>query len=155
VGESVKRGDADLAAHLDPWAWSIQKQHNFKLIADTQTGVYQDAVCCVLGANGPFLEANRDALRRVATANLEIHEYTANHPDEVAAWYFKALKPNGLSEQDLTEILGTLVYHNHPIGDQLVKEVERGASDLKLTKVLDPTTDPAELAKRVSINLLA
>lgn len=155
VGESVKRGDADLAAHLDPWAWSIQKNQNLKLIADTQTGVYENAVCCVLGANGPFLEANRDALRRVAAANLEIHEYTANHPDEVAAWYFKALKPNGLSEQDLTEILGSLVYHNHPIGDALVKEVERGASDLKLTKVLDPTTDPADLARRVTVNLLA
>lgn len=155
VGESVNRGDADLAAHLDPWAYGIEKQFGLKLIADTQTGVYQDAVCCVLGANGSFLEANRDAVRRVAAANIEIHEYTAEHPDEVAAWYAKELKPAGLTEKDLTEILGALVYHNHPIGDDLVKEIKRGAEDLKLTKVLDPTTDPAEFAKRVSINLLA
>ena len=154
VGETVARGDADLAAHLDPWAYGIEKKHGLKLIADTQTGVYENAVCCVLGANGAFLESNRDALRRVAAANLEIHEYTANHPDEVAAWYLKALNP-GLSQQDLTEILGSLVYHNHPIGDALVKEIERGASDLKLTKVLDPSTDPAEFAKRISVNLLA
>ena len=66
VGESVNRGDADLAAHLDPWAYSIEKQFNFTKIADTQTGVYENHTCCVLGANGPFLAANKDALRRLA-----------------------------------------------------------------------------------------
>ena len=100
VGESVNRGDADLAAHLDPWAYSIEKQFNFTKIADTQTGVYENHTCCVLGANGPFLAANKDALRRLAEANIEIHEYTANHPDEVAKWYFENLKPAGLTEAD-------------------------------------------------------
>ena len=109
VGESVNRGDADLAAHLDPWAWSIEKKFGFTKIADTQTGVYKNHTCCVLGANGPFLKANKDALRRLAEANIEVHEYTANHPDEVAQWYFDALKPAGLSVADLTEILGALV----------------------------------------------
>ena len=92
VGETVNRGDADLAAHLDPWACSIEKQFNFVKIADTQTGVYKNHTCCVLGANGPFLAANKDALRRLAEANIEVHEYTANHPDEVAQWYFDALE---------------------------------------------------------------
>src|SRR6202046_3853061 len=87
VGETVNRGDADLAAHLDPWAWSIEKQFGFTKIADTPTGVYENHTCCVLGANGPFLQANKDALRRLAEANIEVHEYTANHPDEVAKWY--------------------------------------------------------------------
>ena len=96
VGETVNRGDADLAAHLDPWAWSIEKQFGFTKIADTQTGVYENHTCCVLGANGPFLQANKDALRRLAEANIEVHEYTANHPDEVAKWYFDDLKPAGL-----------------------------------------------------------
>jgi NitT/TauT family transport system substrate-binding protein len=52
VGESVNRGDADLAAHLDPWAYSIEKQFNFTKIADTQTGVYQNHTCCVLAPMG-------------------------------------------------------------------------------------------------------
>lgn len=155
VGEAANRGDTDAVAHLDPWAWSIQKKFGFNLIADTQTGVYQDAVCCVLGANGPFLEANRDAVRRVAAANLEIHEYTANHPDEVAAWYEENLKPGGLSAADLTEILGGIVYHNHPVGDALVAQIKRASDDLQLIKVLDPGTNTDEFAKRVTVNLLA
>jgi len=155
VGESVNRGDADLAAHLDPWAYSIEKKFNFVKIADTQTGVYANHTCCVLGANGPFLADNKDALRRLAEANIEVHEYTANHPDEVAKWYFDALKPAGLSVEDLTEILGDLVYHDHPIGQALVDQIRITSEDLKLVKVLDPTTDPKAFAERITVNLLA
>jgi NitT/TauT family transport system substrate-binding protein len=154
VGEFVNRGDADAVAHLDPWAYAIQKQFNLRQLADTQTGVYEGRVCCVLGVNGPFLKANLDAVRRVAAANLEIHEYTANHPDEVAAWYAEALKP-GMSVKDLTENLSTIVYHNHPVGAALIDHIRLSAEDLKLTKVLDPTTDPAKFANSVTIDVLA
>ena len=68
VGEAVHRGDADLAAQIDPWAYSIEKKYDFVKIADTQTGIYEGRVCCVLGAHGAFLEANRDAFRRLAEA---------------------------------------------------------------------------------------
>ncbi|WP_237153925.1 ABC transporter substrate-binding protein [Oryzibacter oryziterrae] len=155
VGETVARGDADIAAHLDPWAYSIQKAHNFKLIADTQTGVYADHTCCVLGANGAFLNDNKDALRRLAEANIEVHEYTAAHPDEVAAWYLDALKPAGLSLEDLQAVIGNLVSHNHPIGQALIDQIRITSEDLKLVKVLDPETDPKEFAERITVNLLA
>ncbi len=155
VGEAVHRGDADLAAHLDPWAWSIEKQFDLVKIADTQTGVYSGHTCCVLGANGPFLESNRDALRRLAEANIEVHDYTANHPDEVAQWYFDTLKPAGLSKENLTEILGALLYHDHPIGPALIHQIKITADDLKLVKVLDPTTDAQAFAERVTVDLLS
>jgi NitT/TauT family transport system substrate-binding protein len=155
VGETVNRGDADLAAHLDPWAYSIEKQFDFKLIADTQTGVYEGHTCCVLGANGEFLKANKDALRRLAEANIEIHEYTANHPDEVAKWYLEALKPAGLGLADLTAVISNLRAHNHPIGPELVEQIRVTSEDLKLVKVLESTTDPKEFAERITVNILA
>lgn len=154
VGETVKRGDADLAAHLDPWAYSIEKQYGFKLIADTQTGVYKDHTCCVLGANGAFLEQNKDALRRLAEANIEVHEYTGAHPDEVAKWYLEALKPAGLSYDDLVAVISNLVTHDHPIGPALTEQIRITSEDLKLVNVLDPSTDPKEFAERVTVNLL-
>ena len=154
VGETIARGEADAGVHLDPWAWSIEKKFNLRKIADTQTGVYEGHNCCVLGANGPFLKANIDAIRRLAEANIEVHEYTANHPDEVAKWYADTLKPSGLTVADLTEILGALVYHDHPVGHALVEQIRISAEDLKLVKVLDPTTDPKEFAERVTVNIL-
>ena len=155
VGEAVVKGEADLVAHLDPWAYSIQKKNNFKLIADSQTGYFENRSCCVLGANGPFLKANRDAIRRLAEGNIEVHEYTAAHPDEVAAWYLENLKPAGLDLESLTTIIGHLVTHNHPIGKELVEQVRLGAEDLKFVNVLDKTTDPKEFAERVTENILA
>lgn len=155
VGDAVARGDADLAAHLDPWAWSIEKKFGLTKIADTQTGAFEGHTCCVLGANGPFLAANKDALRRVAEANIEIHEYTAAHPDEVANWYFEALKPAGLTRDALTEILAGLVTHDHPIGRPLTEQVRLASEDLKLVRVLESTTDPAALAERVTVDILA
>ncbi|TBW39482.1 ABC transporter substrate-binding protein [Siculibacillus lacustris] len=155
VGDVVARGEADLAAHLDPWAYSIEKKHGFKLIADSQTGIFENRSCCVLGANGAFIKDNRDALRRLAEGNIEVHEYTAAHPDEVAAWYLENLKPAGLDLKSLTEVIGHLVTHNHPIGPDLVEQIRLGAEDLKLVKVLEPGTDPAKLAAQVTLNLLA
>ncbi|MGA2495414.1 MAG: ABC transporter substrate-binding protein [Roseiarcus sp.] len=155
VGEVIARGEADAGIHIDPWAWSIEKKYNLRHIADTQSGYYEGHTCCVLGANGPFLAANKDALRRLAEGNIEVHEYTAAHPDEVAKWYAETLKPAGLTEADLTEILGALVYHNHPVGQALIDQIRIAAEDLKLVKVLDSTTDPKELAERITVNILA
>jgi NitT/TauT family transport system substrate-binding protein len=155
VGEVVARGEADAGMHIDPWAWSIEKKNNLRHIADTQTGYYEGHTCCVLGANGQYLAANKDAIRRLAEADIEIHEYTANHPDEVAKWYADNLKPPGLTAADLTEILGALVYHNHPVGQPLIDQIRIAAEDLKLVKVLDSETDPKALAERVTVNILA
>jgi NitT/TauT family transport system substrate-binding protein len=155
VGEAVNRGDADIAAHLDPWAFSIEKKFGLVKIADTQTGVYEGHTCCVLGANGPFLKANKDALRRLAQANIEVHDYVAGHVEEAAKWYLDALKPAGLTLAELTEILGSFVLHNHPIGQPLVDQIRKTSEDLKLVKVLDSTTDPKAFAERITVNILA
>ena len=155
VGETVARGEADAGMHIDPWAWSIEKKNNLVHIADTQTGYYKGHTCCVLGANGAFLKANKDAIRRLAEANIEIHEYTADHPGEVAKWYAENLKPPGLTEADLAEILGALVYHDHPVGQALIDQVRIGAEDLKLVKVMDPATDPKAFAEQVTVDILA
>ena len=95
-------------------------------------------------------------LRRLAEANIEIHEYTANHPTRWRQWFVDNLNPVGLTELELTEIfvLGSL--HNHPIGQALERADPRSPrDDLTLIKVLDPTTDPAELAARVTVDILA
>jgi NitT/TauT family transport system substrate-binding protein len=154
VAEGVLKGEADAVAHMDPWAYSYEKKHGFVKIADTQTETFQDRVCCVLGVNGDYYEANKDAIKRVAAANLEIHQYTADHPDEVAKWYFDTLRP-GLPLEDLTEVLATLTYHQHWFGKQLVDEVRRGYEDLRLTGVVDASTDPEEIANRVTLDIFA
>lgn len=154
VGESVNRGDADALAHLDPWAFAHKKKFDLYEVANTQTGFFDGAVCCVLGVNGAFLEANKDAVRRLAEANIEIHEYTAAHPDEVSKWFVENLNP-GFPYADIHEQVASWVLHNHPVGKALQDQVKWAADDLALIKVLDPTTDTTELAGRVTVDILA
>lgn len=154
VGESVNRGDADALAHLDPWAFAHKKKFDLVEVANTQTGFFDGAVCCVLGVNSAFLEANKDAVRRLAEANIEIHEYAASHPEEVAQWFVKNLNP-GFPVEDIHEQVSSWVLHNHPVGKELREQVKWAADDLALIKVLDPGTDTTELANRVTVDILA
>lgn len=154
VGETVGKGQADALAHLDPWAFSYKKKFDLVEVYNTQSGVFEGAVCCVLGVNTAFLEANRDAIRRLAEANIEIHEYAAAHPDEVAKWFVENLNP-GFPYEDIHEQIASWVLHNHPVGKELQDQVKLAADDLALIKVLDPTTDTADFAGRVTVDILA
>lgn len=154
VGEVVGRGEADALAHLDPWAYSHKKKFDLVEVANTQTGSFEGAVCCVLGVNSAFLEANKDAIRRLAEADIEIHEYAAAHPDEVAKWFVDNLNP-GFPFEDIRDQIASWVLHNHPVGKDLIGQVKLAGEDLALIKVLDPGTDPAELASRVTVDILA
>lgn len=154
VAEAVLRGEADALAHMDPWAYNWERQHGFVKVYDTQTGSFTDRVCCVLGVNGDYYQSNRDALQRVAAANLEVHQYTAAHPEEVAQWYFDHLKP-GIPVEILAENLASFTYHDHWFGEKLRREVQIGYEDLKLTGVIDPSTDPEEIASRITIDIFA
>ena len=72
----------------------------------------------------------------------------------MAKWYFDTLKP-GLSLEVLTEVLSSFTYHDHWFGKKLLKEVRIGYEDLKLTGVIDASTDPDEIANRVTIDIFA
>ena len=154
VGETVGKGKADALAHLDPWATSYKKKFNLFEVYNTQIGVFEGRVCCVLGVNNAFLAANKDAIRRLAEADIEIHEYTAAHPDEVAKWFVDNLNP-GFPYEDIHEEIASWTLHNHPTGAKLTEQVKLAADDLALIKVLDPTTKPADFAGRVTVDILA
>jgi NitT/TauT family transport system substrate-binding protein len=154
VGEAVKKGEAQALAQFDPWAWSYRTQYDLDQVLDTQSGIYQDRVCCVIGANGPYLKAERDAVRRLAEATLEVHEYTANHPDEVAKYYVDAYKPF-IAQDELTKNLSDIAYHNHPVGPALIRDIKLSIDDLKLIKVISKDADSDDLARQFSDNILA
>jgi NitT/TauT family transport system substrate-binding protein len=95
-----------------------------------------------------------EAVRRVAAANLEVHDYAGGHPDEAAKWYMENLKPN-LAQADLTDDLASFVNHNHPVDQPLVGLIRASIEDLQLIKVICPDTDAKELASRIAVNVLA
>jgi NitT/TauT family transport system substrate-binding protein len=153
LAEAVKAGQADALATLDPSAYSFKKQNDFLEIANTQSGIYQDRLCCAVAARSDFLQANRDTVRRLVETLIEVHEYTAGNPTAVAAFYIERFKPS-ISQQDLTEVLGGLTYHQHPVGRALVAQTVASIDDLKLVKLLAPDLDSAAFAARITDNIL-
>ena len=51
--------------------------------------------------------------------------------------------------------LGSLTYHKNWFGKDLVAEVREGYANLKLTGVIDTSTDPEEIANRVTLDIFA
>jgi NitT/TauT family transport system substrate-binding protein len=83
-----------------------------------------------------------------------VHDYTVDDPDEVAKWYVENLKPN-LSLEDLTADLGSIVCHDHPVGEALVEQIRVSIVGMQLIKIIDPDTDAKALANRIVVNVLA
>ena len=72
----------------------------------------------------------------------------------MAQWFVDNLNP-GFPVADISEQVSSWVLHNHPVGKQLEEQVKIAGDDLALIKVLDPMTDPAELAAHVTVDILA
>jgi sulfonate transport system substrate-binding protein len=153
LGTAVTKGEAHALAHLDPDTYRFIKEDHLIEIANTQTGVYADRTCCVVGASGRLLKQDPDAARALVRAVLEVHEYTAAHPQEIAQNYFDLYKPK-VSVADLTQMISALPYHHHPVGEPLTRELALAIADLKLVKVFKPSVDPAAFAARISANVL-
>ena len=52
-------------------------------------------------------------------------------------------------------MLRTHTHHHHPVGGALKQEIALFAQDLKQASVLRPSTDPAQFADRVCVDVLA
>jgi NitT/TauT family transport system substrate-binding protein len=84
LGLAVQKREAQALAHLDPETYRFIKQNKLVEIANTQSGVYADRTCCVVGASGKLLKNNIVAARSLVRAVLEVHELTAKNPTDVA-----------------------------------------------------------------------
>jgi NitT/TauT family transport system substrate-binding protein len=153
LGQAVQKGEAQALAHLDPDTYRFLKQNKLVEIANTQSGVYADRTCCVVGASGKLIKENIGAARSLVRSVLEVHELTASNPKGVAQNYYDKFKPK-VSVPELVEMLSALPYHHHPIGEPLTKELELAINDLKLVKVFKPSLNSAALAAKISANIL-
>jgi NitT/TauT family transport system substrate-binding protein len=153
LGEVVHSGKVDALATLDPSAYIFQKKYDLLQLADTQTGVYHNVLCCGFAANNEFLTKRRDVARRMVSALIEASEYTAEHPNEVAALYVKKYKA-GVSADDLTKLLGYYTYHLHPVGPALERHVASLVADMKMVKRLPADVNVAKFAHKITGNLL-
>jgi len=152
LGVALQKGEIQAFSSGDPIASIIRDREYLVKVANKLSGEYADRACCVLGIRGSLVRDGRPVAAAITAALLEAQEWVAENPEGAAA-IFAGLSKAGTTEQ-LAAMLRTHTHHHHPVDTALTREVTLFAQELKQASVLRPSTDPAELAARVCVNVL-
>jgi NitT/TauT family transport system substrate-binding protein len=150
---AVEKGEVQALADADPLTWLWLKDGKLNEVATNLTGEYADRSCCVLAVRGSLVRDERAVATAVTRAVRESGNHVAHAPDDAAA-IFSRYGGKG-SVQDLSAMLRSHTHHHQAVGGDLKKEVALYADELKLVKVIRPTTDTAKFAERVYADVLS
>ena len=154
LGIAAEKGEIQAIADGDPTLYLLEKRTPgfYTEIATNLSGEYKDKVCCVVGARGELVRNERPVAAGLVRAIVQASDYVADHPNE-SAKIFSKYSPK-VPAEDLRALLGTLTHHHHPIGTDLLSEIEFYARDFRAVGVLKRSTDPARLAQHVYADVL-
>jgi NitT/TauT family transport system substrate-binding protein len=153
LGVALQKGEIQAFSTSDPIASIIRDRDHLVEVANNLSDEYADRGCCMLGIRGSLIRDERPVAAAITAALMEAQEWVAENPERAAA-IFADLSKVGTKEQ-LAAMLRTHTHHHHPVGVALTREITLFAEDLKRTSLLRPSTDPAELAARVCVDVLA
>jgi NitT/TauT family transport system substrate-binding protein len=152
LGVALQKGEIQAFSGGDPMVSIIRDRDHLVEVTNNLSDEYADRTCCVLGMRGSLIRDERPVAAAITAALMEAQEWVAENPEGAAA-IFAGLSKAGTKEQ-LAAMLRTHTHHHHPVGVALTREITLFAEDLKLASVLRPSTDPAELAARVCVDVL-
>lgn len=149
---AVEKGEVQALADADPLTWLWLKDGKLNEVATNLTGEYADRSCCVLAVRGSLVRDERAVATAVTRAVREAGNHVAHDPDDSAA-IFSRYGGKG-SIQDLAAMLRSHTHHHQVVGGDLKNEIALYADELKLVKVIRPSTDTAKFADRVYADVL-
>lgn len=149
---AVDKGEVHAAADNDPRTYLWLKDGKLNEIATNLSGEFADRTCCVLAVRGSLLREERPVAAALTRAVLEAGQVVAHNPKDAAA-VFSGYGGKG-SIEDLTAMLGTHTHHDQKSGAELKKQIALYVDELKLVKVIKPSTDAAKFADRVFADVL-
>lgn len=155
LGIAADKGEIQAIADGDPNLYLLEKRRPgiYHEIATNLSGEYQDKTCCVIGARGELVRAERPAVAGLVRAIVQASDFVADNPNESAQIFHKHAPK--IPAEDLRAMLGNLTHGHHPVGTALREEIAFYAQDFKAVGVLKPTTDPARFAQHVHVDVLA
>jgi len=140
-------------ADNDPRTYLWLKDGKLNEVATNLSGELATRTCCVLAVRGGLIREDRAVATALTQAVLEAGERVAHEPADAAA-VFSGYGGKG-SVEDLTAMLKSQTHHDHPIGDQLKKQIALYIDELKLVNVIKRSTDATKFADRVYADVLS
>jgi NitT/TauT family transport system substrate-binding protein len=150
---AIEKGEAQALADGDPRTWLWRKDNKLTEIATNLSDEYATRTCCVLAIRGSLIRDERPVATALTRALLEAGDHVAHKPEDAAA-VFSNYGGKG-SVEDLTAMLNSHTHHDHPIAAELKKQIALYADELKLVKVIKPSTDTGKFAERVYADVLS
>ncbi|HMK82013.1 MAG TPA: ABC transporter substrate-binding protein [Xanthobacteraceae bacterium] len=150
---AIEKGEAQALADGDPRTWLWLKNGKLTEVATNLSDEYATRTCCVLAIRGSLIRDDRAAATALTRALLEAGDHVAHKPEDAAA-VFSGYGGQG-SVDELAAMLRSHTHHDHPVAGELKKQIALYADELKLVKVIKPSTDTAKFAERVYADVLS
>ena len=153
LGVALQKGEIQAFSSNDPIASIIRDRDHLVEVTNNLAGEFADRACCVLGIRATLLRDERPVAAAITAAIMEAQEWVAENPDAAAA-IFAGFTKVATAEQ-LAPMLRSHTHHHHPLGGDLKQEIALYAQELKQASVFRSSTDPAQFADRVCVDILA
>jgi sulfonate transport system substrate-binding protein len=151
LGLALEKGEVDAVATSEPIGTMLIAEGKVRKIADQALDApYKDEYCCVVIANGKWVEANKDVAARGTRAILKGAKWVQENP-RAAARLAVEKKYLASSPELNTSALATLNYL--PSIEGARKAIASAAAEMKTAGMLNPTTDVDELVKKAWLPL--
>jgi NitT/TauT family transport system substrate-binding protein len=157
-GIVLERGEAQVVAAGDPFAFLLVQDGKGTQIADNMVGgvYYADKeisrhhFCCYSVIRGGLVRDDPKTAAALTRAWVNSSRWVGKHIGETARIEVDN-KYNLTTVETVSALLAS--YEWHPSADGVLEELEIAAKDFKAAKVLDPHTDPKDLAQRAYIDI--
>ena len=149
----MQKGEVQAISTNDPIASIIRDRDQLVEVTNNLSDEFANRTCCVLGIRGSLVRDERPVAAAITAAIMEAQAWVAENPDEAAA-IFAGFTKVATAEQ-LAPMLRSHTHHHHPVDGALKQEITLFAQDLKQASVLKSSTDPAQIADRVCVDVLA
>jgi NitT/TauT family transport system substrate-binding protein len=153
LGVALQKGEVQAISTNDPIASIIRDRDQLVEVTNNLSDEFANRTCCVLGIRGSLVRDERPVAAAITAAIMEAQAWVAENPDEAAA-IFAGFTKVATAEQ-LAPMLRSHTHHHHPVDGALKQEITLFAQDLKQASVLKSSTDPAQIADRVCVDVLA
>jgi NitT/TauT family transport system substrate-binding protein len=151
---AVEKGEAQALADADPKTYLWLKDGKFTEVSSNLSGDYADRTCCILGVRGSLIRQERAVARALTAATLEAQDYLVHNPADAARVFSRFAPPNSPID-DLTALVKYHTHGNHPVGDELKRQLRLYADELKAVRVFRANTSSERFAERVFADVLS
>jgi NitT/TauT family transport system substrate-binding protein len=153
LGVALQKGEVQAISCNDPIASIIRDRDHLAEVTNNLSDEFAERTCCVLGIRGSLVRDERPVAAAITAALMEAQAWVADNPDGAAAIFAGFNKM--ASVEQLAAMLRSHTHHHHPVDRALKQEIALFAQDLKQAAVLRQSTDPAQIADRVCVDILA